>query len=142
MIHEAPPIKQGLYDPSYEHDACGMGFVVDLKGRQSHDIIEQALRILVNLKHRGAVGCEENTGDGAGILVQIPHEFFLKECAKIGIALPEPGQYGVGNVFLPTDEASRRKCEEMVEAEIRAEGQEVLGWRDVPVDDSMIGPTA
>lgn len=142
MIHTVPPAKQGLYDPSYEHDACGMGFVVDLKGRKSHDIIEQALQILVNLKHRGAVGCEENTGDGAGILVQIPHEFFLKECAKLGIALPEPGQYGVGNVFLPTEEASRRACEEMFEDQVRQEGQEVLGWRDVPYDDSMIGPTA
>ncbi len=142
MIHNVPPAKQGLYDPSYEHDACGMGFVVDLKGRKSHDIIEQALQILVNLKHRGAVGCEENTGDGAGILVQIPHEFFLKECVKLGIALPEPGQYGVGNVFLPTDDASRRVCEEMFEDQVRQEGQEVLGWRDVPFDDSMIGPTA
>ena len=142
MTHKTPPTKQGLYDPSYEHDACGMGFVVDLKGRKSHDIVEQALQILVKLKHRGAVGCEENTGDGAGILVQIPHEFLLKECAKLGIVLPEPGQYGVGNVFLPTDDASRRVCEEMFEAEVRREGQEVLGWRDVPVDDSMIGPTA
>ncbi|MGH9802962.1 MAG: glutamate synthase subunit alpha, partial [Blastocatellia bacterium] len=142
MIHKEPPTKQGLYDPGYEHDACGMGFVVDLKGRKSHDIIEQALRILVNLRHRGAVGCEENTGDGAGILVQIPHEFFLKECAKLGIELPEPGHYAVGNVFLPTDPDSRRACEEMFEAEARNEGQEVLGWRDVPVDDSMIGPTA
>ncbi len=136
------PAKQGLYDPSYEHDACGMGFVVDLKGRQSHEIVEQALQILVKLKHRGAVGSEVNTGDGAGILVQIPHEFFMKECARLGIELPELGQYGVGNVFLPTNETSRRQCEEILEAQIRAEGQEVLGWRDVPVDDSMIGPTA
>ncbi|MBS1790168.1 MAG: glutamate synthase large subunit [Acidobacteria bacterium] len=142
MIHNVPPTKQGLYDPSCERDACGMGFVVDLKGRKSHDIIEQALQILVNLKHRGAVGSEKNTGDGAGILVQIPHEFLLKECAKLGIAMPEPGQYGVGNVFLPTNEASRHACEEMFEAEVRKEGQEVLGWRDVPFDDSMIGPTA
>lgn len=142
MIQNESPAKQGLYDPSYERDACGMGFVVDLKGRKSHEIVEQALQILVNLEHRGAVGSEKNTGDGAGILVQIPHEFFQKECAKLGITLPEPGQYGVGNVFLPTDEANRRACEELFEAEVRKEGQEVLGWRDVPVDDSMIGPTA
>ena len=102
MIHKTPPTKQGLYDPSHEHDACGMGFVVDLKGRRSHEIVEQALEILVSLKHRGAVGCEANTGDGAGILVQLPHEFFLKECAKLGISLPAPGHYAVGNVFLPT----------------------------------------
>jgi glutamate synthase (ferredoxin) len=119
-----------------------MGFVVDLKGRRSHEIVEQALQILVNLKHRGAVGCEVNTGDGAGILVQTPHEFFQKECAKLGFALPEPGWYGVGNLFLPADEASRGECQRMFEAEVRVEGQEVLGWRDVPVDNSMIGPTA
>ncbi|MDX2041983.1 MAG: glutamate synthase large subunit [Acidobacteriota bacterium] len=142
MIRNEPPAKQGLYDPSFEHDACGMGFVVDLKGRKSHEIVEQALQILVKLKHRGAVGSEVNTGDGAGILVQIPHEFFLKECAKLGISLAEPGQYAVGNLFLPADNDSRRACEEMFEAEVRNEGQEVLGWRDVPVDDSMIGPTA
>ncbi len=142
MVHTESPAKQGLYDPSQERDACGMGFVVDLKGRKSREIVEQALQILVNLEHRGAVGSEKNTGDGAGILVQIPHEFFQKECAKLGIELPEPGQYGVGNVFLPTDDANRRACQELFEAEVRKEGQEVLGWRDVPVDDSMIGPTA
>jgi len=142
MIYSEPPAKQGLYDPNYEHDACGMGFVVDLKGRKSHEIVEQALQILVKLKHRGAVGSEVNTGDGAGILVQIPHEFFSRECAKLGIVLPEPGHYAIGNVFLPTNPDSRRACEEMFEDEVRREGQEVLGWRDVPVDDSMIGPTA
>ncbi|MFN8004754.1 MAG: glutamate synthase large subunit [Acidobacteriota bacterium] len=142
MTGKEAPTKQGLYDPYYEHDACGMGFVVDLKGRKSHEIVQQALQILVNLEHRGAVGAEKNTGDGAGILLQIPHEFFQQECARLGFSLPAPGQYGVGNVFLPTDDESRRKCEELFEAEVRKEGQEVLGWRDVPIDDSMIGPTA
>jgi glutamate synthase domain-containing protein 2/glutamate synthase domain-containing protein 1/glutamate synthase domain-containing protein 3 len=142
MSHFGLPPKQGLYDPAHEHDACGMGFVVDLKGRRSHEIIEQALQILVNLEHRGACGCEKNTGDGAGILIQMPHEFLRRECAKLGIALPEPGQYGVGNVFLPTDERVRRECERLFEEEVRKEGQEVIGWRDVPFDDSMIGPTA
>jgi glutamate synthase (ferredoxin) len=142
MIRNEPPAKQGLYDPNYEHDACGMGFVVDLKGRKSHEIVEQALQILVKLKHRGAVGSEINTGDGAGILVQIPHDFFSRECAKLGMVLPESGHYAIGNLFLPTNPDNRRACEEMFEAEVRREGQEVLGWRDVPVDDSMIGPTA
>jgi glutamate synthase (NADPH) large chain len=136
------PPKQGLYDPAQEHDACGMGFVVDLKGRKSHDIINQALRILENLEHRGACGCEKNTGDGAGILLQTPHRFLQGECEKIGIDLPLPGLYGVGNVFLPKDEASRKRCEKIFEDVVREEGQEVLGWRDVPVDNSMIGPTA
>ena len=136
------PLRQGLYDPAHEHDACGMGFVVDLKNRKSHDIIEQALQILVNLEHRGACGCEKNTGDGAGILIQMPDAFLRKECAKIGIELPAPGQYGAGLVFLPTDETARKECERLFEETVREEGQEVLGWRDVPVDDSMIGPTA
>jgi glutamate synthase (ferredoxin) len=136
------PHAQGLYDPAFEKDACGMGFVVDLKNRKSHEIIEQALQILVNLEHRGACGCEKNTGDGAGILIQIPHEFLKKECAKIGIDLPSPGEYGVGNCFLPRDGAARAEVERIFESFVREEGQEVLGWRDVPVDDSMIGPTA
>ena len=136
------PHKQGLYDPAHEHDACGMGFVVDLKNRKSHDIIQQALQILVKLEHRGACGCEKNTGDGAGILIQMPHDFLKRECEKRGIDLPLPGRYGVGNVFLPKDEASRKRCERIFEEVAREEGQEVLGWRDIPTDNSMIGPTA
>ena len=136
------PQKQGLYDPAHEHDACGMGFVVDLKNRKSHDIIQQALQILVKLEHRGACGCEKNTGDGAGILIQMPHDFLVRECEKRGIDLPLPGRYGVGNVFLPKDEASRKRCERIFEEVAREEGQEVLGWRDIPTDNSMIGPTA
>jgi glutamate synthase (ferredoxin) len=102
---QRPPGRQGLYDPQYEHDACGVGFVVHVKGRRSHEIIEQALQILINLRHRGACGCEDNTGDGAGILIQMPHEFLAEACAEAGIRLPKPGHYGAGNVFLPVDPA-------------------------------------
>jgi glutamate synthase (ferredoxin) len=136
------PPKQGLYDPQYEHDACGVGFVVDLKGRQSHDIVQKAVQVLLNLQHRGACGCEKNTGDGAGILLQLPHRFFQQQCDRLDIRLPEPGQYGVGMVFLPTDPADRRRCEELFEQVVREEGQQVLGWRTVPTDNSPIGPTA
>ncbi len=120
--------KQGLYDPWYEHDACGVGFVVDLKGRPSHDIIAKAIRVLVNLCHRGACGCEHNTGDGAGILMQMPHRFLLQECDQLNIALPQPGEYGVGMVYLPTDAGDRRQCEAIFEQIVQEEGQRVLGW--------------
>src|SRR5262245_41141880 len=107
MTHISLPPQQGLYDPQYEHDACGVGFVADIKSRKSHDILEKALRILVNLEHRGACGCEKNTGDGAGVLLQIPHAFLSRECARLGIDLPAQGDYGVGLVFLPTDADDR-----------------------------------
>jgi glutamate synthase domain-containing protein 2/glutamate synthase domain-containing protein 1/glutamate synthase domain-containing protein 3 len=136
------PDKQGLYDPQYEHDACGVGFVVDLKNRKSHDMVAKALTILHNLEHRGACGCEKNTGDGAGILIQMPHRFLEKEFDKLKLKLPVEGSYGAGIVFLPTDPSERAKCEAMFEAIVREEGQSVLGWRDVPTDNSMIGPTA
>lgn len=142
MTHPMLPGPQGLYDPGYEHDACGVGFVVDLKGRKSHDIVAMALRILDNLEHRGACGCEANTGDGAGILLQMPHAFLEQAAGRAGIRLPEPGAYGVGVFFLPTDPDERRRCEEIVEQIVREEGQTFLGWRDVPTDNSMIGPTA
>src|SRR5829696_10443213 len=95
------PPKEGLYDPAQEHDACGVGFVVDIKGRKSHGIVEQALQVLINLLHRGACGCEPNTGDGAGILIQVPDKLFRRECAKLGMVLPAPKDYGTGLVFLP-----------------------------------------
>ncbi len=133
------PPKQGLYDPQFEHDACGVGFVVNIKGKKSHEIVRQAITILVNLSHRGACGCEANTGDGAGILFQLPHEFFKKVC---DFALPAPGEYGVGMVFLPHDEADRHNCEQRLEAIIKAEGQQVLGWRTVPTDNKSLGHTA
>ncbi len=136
------PPRQGLYDPGYEHDACGFGFVVDVKGRPSHDIVEKALTVLLNLEHRGAVGAEKNTGDGAGILLQTPHAFFEAEADRLGIALPRPGAYAVGMVFLPPDEAGRAACIEAFERVTRDEGQTVLGWRDVPTDNSTLGPSA
>ena len=136
------PARQGLYDPRHEHDACGVGFVVDLKGRKSHDIVVQGIQVLLNLEHRGACGCEENTGDGAGVLIQMPHRFLEQECDRLGISLPAYEEYGVGMVFLPRAEGSRRQCEALFEQIVREEGQQVLGWRTVPTDDSPIGPTA
>jgi len=142
MTPRSLPEKQGLYDPRYEHDACGVGFVVNLKNRRSHAIVRDALQVLLNLEHRGACGCEKNTGDGAGILFQMPDVFLRRECAKLGFDLPEPGQYGVGMVFLPSDESGRQICERAFERVVREEGQTVLGWRTVPVDPSPLGKTA
>ena len=136
------PAKQGLYDPAFEHDSCGIGFVVNIKGKPSHQIVTQALTVLENLDHRGACGCEENTGDGAGILFQVPHAFLQAVCADIGIQLPPPGRYGVGMVYLSPDAEQRQQCEQRFEAVVREEGQEVLGWRDVPTNDSDLGNTA
>ena len=130
------PNAQGLYDPKHEHDACGMGFVANIKGRKSHDIVEKGLKVLENLTHRGAVGADKLQGDGAGILIQIPDTFFRRECGKLKITLPAVGQYGVGMVFLPQEPASRMACEQEIERAIAAEGQVLLGWRDVPVNDS------
>ena len=139
--YDTPP-QRGLYDPTHEHDACGVGFVVDIKGRKSHTIIRQALTVLKNLLHRGASGSEPNTGDGAGILIQMPHAFLIRECERIGIALPAPRHYGVGLVFLPTDPSQAAKCLATFEEIILEEGQTLLGWRDVPTDDAPIGPSA
>ncbi len=142
MTHPGIPAKQGLYDPKFEHDACGIGFVVNIKGKKSHEIVEQALTVLQNLDHRGACGCEENTGDGAGILMQIPHDFLQHVCEGLGFQLPKPGQYGVGMIFLPPDREQRHQCEEMLEEIITSEGQQVLGWRSVPTDNMYLGETA
>src|SRR5215469_4231152 len=109
-----PPPAQGLYDPSHEHDACGVGFVVDIKGRRSHTIVRRALSVLINLLHRGACGCEANTGDGAGILLQMPDKFLRKTCARHGIALPAPKEYGAGLVFLPRDAGQREKVQALI----------------------------
>src|SRR3954468_22093072 len=122
------PRKQGLYDPRHEHDACGVGFVVDYTGRKFHDIVRQAVNVLLNLEHRGACGSEKDTGDGAGILLQTPHEFLARECERARIELPRLGQYGVGMVFLPRDAEGRRECERLFEKIAREEGQRVLGW--------------
>jgi glutamate synthase (ferredoxin) len=142
MSQSASPAKQGLYDPQYEHDACGVGFVVDLKGRKSHDLVQKAIQVLLNLEHRGACGCEKNTGDGAGILLQTPHRFLAQECDKLNIKLPGHGDYGVGMVFLPTNPEERRQCEEQFEQIVREEGCALLGWRTVPTDNSSLGATA
>jgi len=137
-----PPPRQGLYDPWYEHDSCGVGFVVDIKGRKSNQILRQAIEVLKNLDHRGAAGSEANTGDGAGVLIQMPHAFLKEACKKLRIVLPEPGEYGCGLVFLPRDRIKRRRLEERFEQVVQAEGQTVLGWRSVPVDNSSLGETA
>ncbi len=130
---------QGLYDPQFEHDACGVGFISHLKGQQSHAIVADALTILVNLDHRGACGCEKNTGDGAGILLQIPHKFFQK---VTGLQLPDPGHYAVGMLYSSPDPQKRAASRQEFERVVAATGQQVLGWRDVPTDNSSLGETA
>ena len=136
------PGPQGLYDPRHEHDACGIGFVASIQGDKSHDIILKGIQILLNLAHRGACGCDPETGDGAGVLIQIPHRFFARVCAKSGFSLPNPGEYGAGMVFLPVERHERLICEGMLERIVREEGLSVLGWRDTPIDDQAIGRIA
>ena len=136
------PAKQGLYDPQHEHDACGVGFVVQMKGKASHDIVQQGLTILLNLDHRGAVGAEPNTGDGAGILMQIPHRFMQKVAAAEGVTLPAAGQYGVAMIYASPDEAIRLEGRQKFAKVVADIGLEVLGWRDVPTDNSSLGETA
>ncbi|MCM5570867.1 glutamate synthase-related protein [Burkholderiaceae bacterium FT117] len=137
-----PAAPQGLYDPVNEHDSCGVGFVANIKGKKSHRIIEQGLQILCNLDHRGAVGADPLMGDGAGILIQIPDQYFREEMARQGVTLPPAGEYGVGMIFLPKEHASRLACEQELERAVRAEGQVLLGWRDVPLDREMpMSPT-
>src|SRR5438876_9666069 len=142
MTKAGLPPKQGLYDPQFEHDGCGVGFVVNIKGEKSREIVEQALTVLQNLDHRGACGCEENTGDGAGILIQIPHTFFQDACAGLGFHLTDPVEYGVGMIFLPDDRKQRRQFEKILEQIIAQEGQKLLGWRKVPTDNLYLGDTA
>ena len=139
MAHPHLPANQGLYNPANEHDACGVGFVANIKGARSHAIIEQGLLILKNLTHRGAVGADPLAGDGAGILIQIPDQFFREEMAARGIKLPPLGEYGVGMIFLPQEPASRLACEYEIERAIKDEGQVLLGWRDVPCDSTSLG---
>ena len=142
MSDHALPERQGLYDPANERDACGIGFVVNINGRKSHQIIQRGIRILINLAHRGACGCDPVTGDGAGILIQLPHQFFARECARLGFALPPPGGYGAGIVFLPVEKHQRLLCEGILERIVREEGLTVLGWRDTPIDANAIGRLA
>ena len=138
----AEPVSQGLYDPSFEHDACGMGFIAHLRGERSHAVIGNALRLLSNLDHRSAVGSDAGSSDGSGILLQLPHAFLRAATAKSGIGLPSAGNYGVGMFFLPRGEELRNVVERQVEAIVRADGCRVLGWRDVPVNSRQIGASA
>ncbi len=142
MKNNRAPVKQGLYDPQFEHDACGVGFVANMKGKKSHEIVSQALEILVNLDHRGACGCEPNTGDGAGILMQMPDSFLRSVCAPLGIELPAPFHYGVGMVFTSPEATERNAARHILEKILVEEGVELLGWRNVPTDNSSLGDTA
>jgi len=133
------PEAQGLFDPALEKDSCGVGFIADIKGRKSHAMVEDALAILCNLEHRGAVGADPRAGDGAGILVQIPHAFFAKEADKLGFKLPPPGEYAVGNLFMPRDPDWRQIIRDIYAQKIKQEGMTLLGWRDIPTDNSTLG---
>src|SRR6266404_8187344 len=128
------PPARGLYDPALERDSCGVGFIADIRGRKSHKIVKDALAILLNLEHRGAVGADPRAGDGAGILVQIPHRFFARKAAELGFALPAPGQYAVGYVFMPRDPEWRQVILDIFSEVVAREGQVLLGWREVPTD--------
>src|SRR5919202_5307082 len=139
MTTALPSGAAGLYDPRFEHDSCGIGAVADLSNEATHATVVKALDVLDQLEHRGASGAEIDTGDGAGILLQTPDEFLR---AHVDFELPEPGAYGVGALFLPTDERRRAELERLVEESIAAEGQALLGWRDVPVDHAVPGPSA
>ena len=134
--------RESLYEPFFEHDACGFGFVCDVRGRPSNGIVRDALTVLVNLEHRGATGAEPDTGDGAGLLVQLPHDFLAKKAAALGFDLPAARRYAVGMVFLPHDANARDAIVALVEGQLRDAGLPVLGWRDVPTDDRTLGPTA
>ncbi|MGD0496832.1 MAG: glutamate synthase large subunit [Bryobacteraceae bacterium] len=142
VVTNGLPPAQGLYDPRNERDSCGIGFVANVKGQRSHDVIVKGIQVLVNLTHRGACGCDPQTGDGAGVLIQIPHGFFARECGRLGFALPHPGEYGIGMTFLPVEPHARLQCEGIVERIVREEGLTVLGWRDTPIDGSAIGRVA
>jgi glutamate synthase domain-containing protein 2/glutamate synthase domain-containing protein 1/glutamate synthase domain-containing protein 3 len=131
--------QRGLYFPEMEHDSCGVGMVANIKGDKSHQLIDESLQVLVNLGHRGAAGCDPETGDGAGILIQMPHQFFQRVCPEVGINLPGAGLYGAGLVFLPPEPGARAKCEELIERVVKEEGLEFLGWREVPVNPSKLG---
>ncbi len=136
------PDAQGLYDPSNEHDACGVGLVAHVKGRKSHAIVRQALQVLINLQHRGACGCEANTGDGAGILIQIPDRFFRAQAERLSFELPPAGRYGAGLIFLPRDPDRRQRVKAIFEQIVVEEGQRVLAWREVPTDNRALGASA
>ncbi|NLY84700.1 MAG: hypothetical protein GX084_08905, partial [Acholeplasmataceae bacterium] len=139
MPFSAMPPKQGLYDPWFEHDACGLGVVANIKGKKSNKILKQALTVLRNLDHRGGQGADNNSGDGAGVLMQIPHLFFIKEALKQGLRLPQSGEYAVGMLFLPPDEVERENLQRHFEKIVRENHLDVLGWRKVPNNPSGLG---
>lgn len=139
--HNSRPPAEGLYDPSLEKDSCGVGFIANIKGKKSHEIVSDALNILCNLEHRGAVGADPRAGDGAGILVQIPHAFFSRKAKELGFALPAPGEYAIGALFMPRDTAWRNVIKSIIADQIKEEGLTLLGWRDVPTDNSSLGVT-
>src|ERR1700726_1728451 len=139
--HSWRPAAEGLYDPALEKDSCGVGFIANIKGKKSHQIVSDALSILCNLEHRGAVGADPRAGDGAGILVQIPHAFFERKAAEIGFELPAPGEYAIGALFMPRETAWRKVIQSIIADQIKAEGLVLLGWRDVPTDNSSLGVT-
>src|SRR5947207_14593785 len=139
--HSWRPEADGLYDPSLERDSCGVGFIANIKGKRSRQIVADALNILCNLEHRGAVGADPRFGDGAGILVQIPHAFFKRKAAEIGFQLPDPGGYAIGALFMPKETAWRKVIQSIVADQIKAEGMMLLGWRDVPSDNASLGDT-
>ena len=144
MINKTAPFPQktGLYDSSYEHDACGVGFVANINGEKTHKIVEQGIEVLNSLLHRGAVGGDKNTGDGAGILIQIPHQFFQPEAAKLGFKLPKESEYGIGMVFLPQNKTLANQCTSIINQKADSEGLKILAWRNVPTDDSTLGKLA
>jgi len=139
--HTWRPPAEGLYDLSLEKDSCGVGFIANIKGKKSHQIVSDAIRILCNLEHRGAVGADPRAGDGAGILVQIPHAFFARKAKDLGFTLPKPGDYAVGALFMPREKAWRKVIQSIIADQIKAEQLTLLGWRDVPTDNSSLGET-
>ncbi len=142
MINVSPNVGEGLYSPAFEHDACGVGAICNFNGDRSHGVVRKGIEILVNLTHRGASGCDPLTGDGAGILIQMPHDFFRYRCSEVGVKLPDEGEYGAGCVFLPRNKKERAWCRERIAAVIKAEGQELLGWREPLIDNTVIGHVA
>ena len=141
QVEHAAATARGLYDPALERDSCGVGFIADIKGRKSHRVVSDALKILLNLEHRGAVGADPRAGDGAGILVQTPHRFFVRKAAELGITLPAPGHYAVGHVFMPRDPEWRQVILDIYKDAVASEGLTLLGWRDVPTDNASLGPS-
>jgi len=135
-------LRRGLYTPELEHDACGIGCIANIDGSKSHDILSDALSMLENMEHRGGRGCNPKTGDGAGVLIQIPHKLFAQECDKLGFALPDAGQYGVGMVFFPRDKKVTEACRKVLLTQIKALGLELIGFRVVPADHSVPSPCA